>query len=402
MGSTVEPGGFIATAGPTVKPLAPYVLQGAGAQFAGALHDQIFGWKKGDTETGDPAHTKYVSDQLGSFDYYTNPIYATMVSNDSQYKVFKAAVAAGIVPNTAIGLETLLGRIGDGPVTAPVDFWQWYESFLTGGKYNGIPAGQPGSLSGPGIINPVTGQFISQSLIVAGYPKTDQYDTTTLLLTDGRSWSWYSKNPKGANPNTTPAYRTGKIDTQIILNVSLANPNSPLNAIRGIVYFSDGSTSDDPASGHVRPEFTGRGQWAVSTLNEAELRKIYDVPPNLRVISVVQWSSLTKAEQIAVGTDLQAVNGFNPATQVVQPSTSIYAPHGGGGTIDAPVRPDPSLPTQGPNNGVTGVPTVTVYSPPPPPAPTPTFLPAVQAAPAGGNNALWELLGVIAILFFLA
>lgn len=179
------------TFGLTVAPLAPY----QSSINAKQIHDDIFGV----AQIGTPGQPGYYAAIPGRFDAYNSGVN----TSEAMYSTFKAAVAAGIVPNTAQGLETLFGVIGDGPTKAPKDFWAWYEMYLTKGTYNGTPAGQPGAAGPPTFLNPVTGQAIPLSLLAPGFPKVVN-GVHTITLTDGRSWTFQLDPATGKPISMTP------------------------------------------------------------------------------------------------------------------------------------------------------------------------------------------------------
>lgn len=168
--------------------------------------------------------------------------------------------------------------------------------------------------------------------------------------------------------------------------------------LRGVRYLDTGASDSSQVN---------TGWWFPVT--PAQIGESAPPPPSRQerapwgsIANVTQSEKLTFDDAVALGAGVKYPPEWGrsfptidqgPPPITIQPADSPYAPKGGG-TIDAPIRPDASLPTAGPNNSITTVPLVTTLNPrlqveaPPPGPPPAAALPTMK----------WILIAVIAVV----
>lgn len=337
---------------PTTTAKLPY-YRGDGTRYAGALHDQIFGAKKGDPVTGAPGDV-YQADQLGTFDLYTNPAMYGVQLND-EGKLFLAAVDAGIVPKTPAGLETLLHSIGGGYTAlvartgqAGKDFWTWY------GQYLDWLRRAPDDTRLDPFVNPVTGVTLYRGTRPGDYKSivTDANGRTTIVFASGASTSF------GGSTVAAPT-DTGKVNIQAVFDDRSSAPAGPPWAVYAFKMdriLSDGSVKRDT--------WNPRAEYA----DDASYQQLFaDALRQGSTLRTKKFSQLDSAERAAIAADLvaygQTPEYLDAATRTPPPisyvpgAKVVVGPQGSGveTTIQLPgAAPIPLSQYTGPNYNPSG------------------------------------------------
>jgi hypothetical protein len=350
------------------------------------VHDQIFGLG---TSTG-----------FGKYDIYSGKIpgYFFTGPGGNEKRIFDAAIAAGVVPDSPAGLETLMAWLGggyDALLKGIGDdngkaFFRWYGDQIN--KNNALNGAPLITVTLPGDVAPVTQRVGSrigiQFLTAFGHPSDVSADSVDILALSS-----------DANPSAVLGIQGMRTVTPMSNGTNRYSAWQRF-ALRGVRFLDIGASDSSQLP---------TGWWSpVSPSQVGEKDLLY--PTRAERVKfgskavIQQYEQQTLAEVFALTGKVSgdtvsggvtdppaawtkpfATIAGPPPPIILQPSKSPYS-SATNPTIDAPIRPDSSLPTGGQNDKTT-IPVVSIQRAPVAVATNTADAPAATPTPAPPNPA---------------